>query len=129
VYLTLLISWLITVIVYYYMRKVSRHNVALCDPCAREWDTAGVEMPVAAATGVIGFLAGLGLLAGAYPVVGLALVIGAPIMGIAGAFIAQRKRLTATLVDEHEVRLKGVSPAYPMRPMLPPPAPHDPYTR
>jgi hypothetical protein len=131
VYLTVLISWLITVAAYYVTRQLSTHEVALCDACVEEWDRSGTERTLSAFAAIGSVIAAGGLIAANAVGAGVAMLLGGPIIGIAGILVASKKRLRAQRMEGDAVHLLGVDPSIRPSSPTPPLPPHGapPWTR
>jgi len=137
VYLTALISWLITIAAYYMTRQLSTHEVTLCDVCVEEWDRSGTERTLSAFAAIGSVIAAGGLFASNAIGAGAAMLLGGPVIGIAGILVAARKRLRARRIEGDAVHLLGVDPMVQppgQPPFSSPPPPHaqegpPPWTR
>lgn len=128
VYATLLLSWIVTIIAYYATRKQAVHDVSLCTRCAADWDRSRGQESIAWISVFVGLSVGTVLLAAEAVAAGAAMMVGAPILGIAGAVIARRKRLRAARISNDETQLLGVDPSIQPYAALPPgqPTPYAP---
>lgn len=124
-YLALILSLPAFVVIALLVRKKSDHWINLCSPCNAVWSKASDEtawstiaLVGAPAAGLLTALAGMML-----PTV--LLFTAGPLMGLAGLWVSARKRLTARQIDQHDVRIDGVSEHYVpgALPALPPPPP------
>ncbi len=123
IYATILISWIITVVAYYATRKQSYHDVSLCDPCAAQWDHSNTQQALALTGALGGLIGGTAFIASEMLAPGVAMLLGAPIIGIAGSIVASRKRLRARRIDDNGVQLLDVDPAVMPYGYLPPAQP------
>lgn len=111
-YLALLLSLPAFVVIALLIRKKSDHWINLCSPCNATWNKGSTESALSTAV-IVGaptaaiFTAVAGLVT---PTVLLATL--GPLLGIGGLLAAAKKKLTAKRIDQSEVRIEGVSPAY-----------------